>query len=74
MIYAPDQKQGLKVWVDADFAGGWIQRKLAMQNMSTLAQALLYIMLAVLYIGKVNCKQKLHYQLQRLSIFQCHKL
>jgi len=54
MIYAPDPKRGLKVWVDADFAGGWIQRKLAMQNMSTLAQALLYIMLAVLYIGKVN--------------------
>jgi hypothetical protein len=23
MIYAPGPKQGLEVWVDADFAGGW---------------------------------------------------
>ena len=23
MIYAPDSKCGLEVWVDADFAGGW---------------------------------------------------
>ena len=23
MIYAPDPKRGLEVWVDADFAGGW---------------------------------------------------
>ncbi len=23
MIYAPDSKRGLEVWVDADFAGGW---------------------------------------------------
>jgi hypothetical protein len=23
MIYSPDPKRGLKVWVDADFAGGW---------------------------------------------------
>jgi hypothetical protein len=23
MIYLPDTKQGLEVWVDADFAGGW---------------------------------------------------
>jgi hypothetical protein len=23
IIYAPDPKQGLEVWVDADFAGGW---------------------------------------------------
>jgi hypothetical protein len=22
-IYAPDPQQGLEVWVDADFAGGW---------------------------------------------------
>jgi hypothetical protein len=23
MIYAPDPKRGLEVWVDSDFAGGW---------------------------------------------------
>jgi hypothetical protein len=23
MIYSPDSKQGLEVWVDADFYGGW---------------------------------------------------
>ncbi len=23
MIYTPDSKQGIEVWVDADFAGGW---------------------------------------------------
>ncbi len=23
MIYTPDFKQGIEVWVDADFAGGW---------------------------------------------------
>ena len=23
MIYSPDPKRGLEVWVDADFAGGW---------------------------------------------------
>ncbi len=23
MIYTPDPKLGLEVWVDADFAGGW---------------------------------------------------
>jgi hypothetical protein len=23
MIYTPDSKQGIEVWVDTDFAGGW---------------------------------------------------
>jgi hypothetical protein len=70
-------------WIqNVDLKFGWmlillvvkIRIKLEMQTMSTLAQALLYIMLAVLSIGKVNCKQKLYYQLQRLSILQCHRL
>ena len=67
---------------NVDLKFGWmlillvvkIRTKLEMQTMSTLAQALLYIMLAVLSIGKVNCKQKSHYQQQRLSILQCHRL
>jgi hypothetical protein len=51
---------------NVDLKFGWtqilleveIRRRLAMQTMSTLAQASLYIMLAVLSTGKVNCKQK----------------
>jgi hypothetical protein len=67
---------------NVDLKFGWmlillevgIQRKLVMWTMSTLVQASLFIMLAAQSTGKVNCKRKLHYQLQKLSIFQCRKL
>jgi hypothetical protein len=65
-------------WIQhVDLKFGWtqmllevgIQKKLEMQTMSTLIQASLFIMLAAQSTGKVNCKWKSHYQLQRLSIY-----
>jgi len=67
---------------NVDLKFGWtqillevgIRRKLAMQTMYTLVQASLFIMLAAQSTSKVNCKWKLHYQLQRLCILKCRKL
>ena len=74
MIYAPDPNVDLKFgWMQILLEVG-IRRKLVMQAMSTLVQASLFIMLAAQSTDKVNCKWKLHYQLQRLSILQCRKL
>jgi len=74
MIYAPDSKRGLEVWVDADFAGGWNPEEAGDADNVYSRTGSLFIMLAAQSNGKVNCKRKLHYQLQKLSIFQCRKL
>jgi hypothetical protein len=45
-----------------------IQVKLTMQTMSSLVMALLSIMLVALSFGRVNCRQKSRYLLQKQSI------
>jgi hypothetical protein len=69
MIYTPDPKLGLEVWMDADFAGGWNPEEADNADSVYSVLASLHIMLAALCIGKVNCKQILRYQLQKPSIF-----
>jgi hypothetical protein len=74
MIYAPDPKCGLEVWVDADFAGGWNPDEAGDADNVYFCTGFVIYYAGCPVIGKVNCKQKLHYQLQRLSILQCHRL
>jgi len=55
-----DTKQGLEVWVDADFAGGWNPEEADHTDEAILVLVSLSIMPAALFIGKVNCKQSLN--------------
>jgi hypothetical protein len=69
MIYAPDPYRDLKSGLMQILPAVGIQVKLTLQTMSTLVLALLFIMLVALSFGRVNCRQKLCYQLQKPSIF-----
>jgi hypothetical protein len=69
MIYAPDPKQGFEFWVDADFASGWDPSEAGNADNVYSCAGLLSIMLVALSFGRVNCRQKSHYQLQKPSIF-----
>ncbi len=51
-----------------------IQLKLMMLTMYIHILVLLSVMLDVLSIGRVNCRQKLLYQLQKLNILPCWRL
>ncbi len=43
MIYTPDSKQGIEVWVDADFAGGWDTSKAGdADNVYSLTGCIIY--------------------------------
>jgi hypothetical protein len=74
MIYAPDPNRGLEVWVDADFAGGWDPSEADnSDNVYSCTGFVIYYAGCPVF-GRVNCRQKSRYQLQKPRIFQCCKL
>jgi hypothetical protein len=69
MIYAPDPKRGLEVWVDADFASGWDSSEA--NNADNVYSCTAFV---IYYAGcpvfwQSNCRQKSCYQLQKPNNF-----
>ncbi len=62
MTYTPDPTKGIKVYVDADFAGGWDPGDARNADNVYSQLDMLFGMLGVLSIGRANFKRRFHYQ------------
>jgi hypothetical protein len=73
MIYSPDLTKELKSMLMQTLREDGIQHNLMMPTISTCTLVFSSITLAVPSIGRLNCRQKLLYQLQQLNTLPCQR-
>jgi hypothetical protein len=74
MIYKPNLTKGIEVFVDADFARGWDPDDALNDDNVYSCSGYVMCYADVQSSGKASFKQKLHFQLRRLSVLPYHRL